>query len=164
MDLPAFHGPTVTVENANGSGRPPATRAATSSTTTSSRARARAHARVDGHNAYGSEVAVTNVEPSSYRRGSVLAGVPALSVEEAGDPGADLTIDEAEDFVHCRDGDPYPVKASECGAWAPTGVRLARRITQTRNGTLVFFTDVFTSVDVGNKSKAKRLNFRIVRR
>ena len=56
-------------------------------------------------------------------------------------------IDEAEDLVRCQNGDTMPVTVLGCGRFVGTGVRVTRRIRQTRGGTLVHVVDVFRSVD-----------------
>ena len=44
-------------------------------------------------------------------------------------------IDEAEDLVRCQNGETMPVTVLGCGRFVGTGVRVTRRIRQTRDGT-----------------------------
>ncbi|HEX8122280.1 MAG TPA: hypothetical protein VF549_13545 [Solirubrobacteraceae bacterium] len=109
----------------------------------------RSGARVDGRNAWGSYVANIQVTTDGANvKGEDLDGVPVLTYSRnGGGPDEDMEMIEEEDLVRCRDGDPWPVKKEQCGAWVPTGVRVLRRIVQTRGGKLVLVVDAFRSVD-----------------
>lgn len=100
----------------------------------------RSDIQIDGADAY--TPAGANVINSG-----ATAGFPALKYAYKVNPHTgDARITETDGFVKCP-STTFPPTNVSCPTFASAGVRDTRTILQTRNGTVTWITDVFTSTD-----------------